>query len=124
MTKIVRQRDGLGEVLVQAERPCQRPRDARDLNGVRHPRPVMIAGAVEENLRLVFEPAKRAAVDDPVPVALEIEPETVLVLGMQTPARRGTILRVRREVTDLTSLQIKTASRHYTNLSSCGLRFN
>src|ERR1019366_8007826 len=44
----------------------------RGFNRVCEPRAQMIAGAVEENLRLVFEPAERARVDDAVAVALEL----------------------------------------------------
>ena len=34
-------------------------------------RPQMVAGAVQKNLRLVFEPAKRARMNDPRAVALK-----------------------------------------------------
>ncbi len=116
MAEIVRQRDRLGEVLVQAERAGQRPRDAGDLDGMGHPRPVMVARAVEEDLRLVLEPAEGAAVDDPVAVALEVEAEPVLVLRMDAAAGGGAGLRVGREMAGLTFLQIKTASRHGTKV--------
>ena len=72
----------------------------------------MIARAVQEDLRLVFEAAERTAVDNPVAVALEVEPEPVLVLRVFAASRRGTVLGVRREVARLASLQIKTAARH------------
>jgi hypothetical protein len=41
-----------------------------DFNRVREPRAQMVAGAVEKNLRLVFEPAEGARMDDAVAVAL------------------------------------------------------
>src|SRR5271167_4746319 len=117
MAEIVRERDGFGEVLVEAERAGQRARDAGDLDGVGHARAVMVAGAVEEDLRLVLEAAEGAAVDDAVAVALEIEAEAVLVLGMNTAARSRAALGIGREVAGLASFQVKTASRHCYNLS-------
>ncbi len=80
----------------------------------------MVAGAVEEDLRLVFEPAEGAAVHDAVAVALEIEAEAMLVLGMKAPARGRAALRIGRKVAVLATFQIKTAPRHPDNLSSCG----
>ena len=87
MAEVVRERDRLGEVLVEAERAGEGPRDAGDLHRVGHAGAVMIAGAIEENLRLVLEAAEGAAVDDAVAVALEVEAEAVLVLGMDAAAR-------------------------------------
>ncbi len=62
--------------------------------------------------------------DDAVAVALEIEAKTVLVLRVRAAPRRGAVLRVGREVTGLTLLQIVTAARHPPKLSPYGLRFN
>ncbi len=85
VAEVVGERNRLGEVFVEAERTGERPGDAGDLDGVGHPGPVMVAGAVEEDLGLVFEPAEGAAVDDPVAVALEDGAEGVLVLGWARP---------------------------------------
>ena len=79
---------------------------------------------IYKDLRFVLESAEGTAVNDPVAVALEVEPEAVLVFRVHAPTSRGTILRIGREVTGLTSLQIKTASRHPNNLSSYEPRFN
>ena len=96
MAEVVRQRDRLGQVLVQAERPGDGARDAGDLHRVGHARAVMVARAVEEDLRLVLQPAEGAAVDDAVAVALEGGAELVAVLlvraaagGRRCFARRG-----------------------------------
>jgi hypothetical protein len=59
-------------------------------------------------------------VDDAVAVALEVEAETVLVLGMNAPARGGAGLGIGGEVAGFAPLQIKTASRHPSNLSLHG----
>jgi len=84
----------------------------------------VVARAVEEDLRLVLEPAEGATVDDAVAVALEVEPEPVLVLGVDTPARGGAGLAVGREVADLTPFQVGTAARHAPKLSPQRPRFN
>ena len=52
----------------------------------------MIRRSVEENLRLVFQAAKRARVNDPRPVPLEFRPEIVTRLGKFPPARVGRFL--------------------------------
>jgi hypothetical protein len=69
MPEIVPDRDRLGQVLVQSQGPRDAPRDLRDLERVRQPRPEMVALVGDENLRLVLEAAERARVNDPVPVA-------------------------------------------------------
>ena len=70
VTQVVAERDRLGQVLVQPQRPRARPRDLRDLERVREPRAVVIALGRQEDLRLVGQSAKGLAVDDPVSVAL------------------------------------------------------
>src|SRR5581483_12221319 len=72
MAEVVRQCQGLGQVLVEPERPRQRPRDLRHLDGVGQTRAVMIALIKQEDLRLVLEPAKRARMDDTIAIALEL----------------------------------------------------
>ena len=83
VAEVVGQRDRLGEVLVEAERPGDRPRDLRDLEGVREPGAVVVALVVDEDLGLVLEPAEGARMNDPVPVALVRRPERV---GLLRPA--------------------------------------
>src|ERR1039458_2848408 len=72
MPKVMRKRDGFGEISIQAQRAGKVARNGGHFNRVREPRAQMIAGAVEKNLRLVFEPAERARVDHTVAVALEL----------------------------------------------------
>ena len=43
MAEIVAERDRLGQILVQAERPCDRPRDLRHLERVRQAGAVVVA---------------------------------------------------------------------------------
>ena len=94
VAEVVAERAGLGEVLVQGERPGHRPRDLRDLERVREARPVVVALERNEDLRLVLEPAERARVDDAVAVPLVLRPVVVRLpfLGDRVPphgARRA-----------------------------------
>ena len=85
VAEVVRQRHRLGQILVDAERPRQRAGDLRHLERVGEPGAVVVALEVDEDLRLVLEPAERGRVDDPVAVALE----RVAQRRSRARARRG-----------------------------------
>ena len=70
MAQVVGQGDGFGQVLVEVEGAGDVAGDGGDFDGVGEPGAEMVAGAVEENLGLVFQAAKGAGVDDAVAVAL------------------------------------------------------
>src|ERR1035441_4114146 len=70
MTEVMRERNGLSQIPVQPQRTGDVARDGGDFNGVREARAKVIAGAIEKNLRFVFEPPKSARMNDPVAVAL------------------------------------------------------
>ena len=74
VAEIVAERDRLGQILVQAERPCDRPRDLRHLERVRQAGAVVVALGRNENLRFVGQAAERLAVQDAVAVALKAGP--------------------------------------------------
>src|SRR6266404_119611 len=57
----------------------------------------MIAGAVEKDLGLIFEPAKRARMNDAGAVALKLGPVGVALLPILSSARVARLLRERRE---------------------------
>ena len=59
--EVVAERDRLGQLLVQVQHFRDGARDLRDLERVRQPRAVVIAGRREEHLRLVLQPAERLA---------------------------------------------------------------
>jgi hypothetical protein len=69
--EVVRQGDGLDQILVQAQAVCHRATELGHLQGMGQAGPEQIAFVVEEDLGLVNQPAKRRAVDDPIPVALK-----------------------------------------------------
>jgi hypothetical protein len=79
VAEVVTEADRLGEVLVQAECSGDRARDPGGLEGVREARAVMVALRVDEDLRLVLEPAEALRVDDAVAVALERGAQAALV---------------------------------------------
>ena len=80
VTHVVPEPDRLGQVLVQPQRPRDDAGDAGRLERVRDPRPVVVAGRVDEDLGLPFQPPERLRVDDPVAIALERRPYAALVL--------------------------------------------
>src|SRR5262245_31822164 len=84
MPEIVRERDRLSEIFVEPKPTGDRPADRRDLDGVCQPCAEMVAGSVEDNLRLVFEPAERLGMDDASPITLEFRPVGMMRLGMLT----------------------------------------
>lgn len=55
MPEVVPERDRLGQVLVEVERPRDRPRDLRDLERMREAGAWMVALGEQEDLGLVFE---------------------------------------------------------------------
>ena len=59
----------------------------------------MVAGRVDEDLRLVHQPPEGLGVDDPVAVALEGRPQQARLLLARAPARLVGAHRERREPT-------------------------
>ena len=87
MAGVVAEADRLDEVLVEPQRPRDDARDRRRLERVRDARAVVVAGRVDEDLRLPLQAPERLRVDDPVAVALERRPHRRFLLGPQPPAR-------------------------------------
>ena len=71
MAKVMRERDRFGQVLVEPQAPGQHPGDLGDFQGVRQARTKQVAFVVDENLRLVLQPAKGPRMHDTVAIALE-----------------------------------------------------
>src|SRR4051794_19647446 len=84
---IVANRDRLGQILVQAQRPRDAARDPGRLERVREPGAEVVALRVDEDLRLVAQPPERLRVDDPVAVALERSPQAAFVLRSLASSR-------------------------------------
>ena len=67
--EVVAERDRLGELLVEAQRDGDRPRDLAHLQRMGQPGAVVVPLRGEEYLRLMHQPAERLAVKDPITVA-------------------------------------------------------
>ena len=97
VTEIVAQADRLRQVLVEPECARDDTGDPGRLQRVRHSRAVVVAGRVDEDLRLPLEPPEGLRVQDAVPVALERRPDAALLLGTSTTARLVRAHRERRQ---------------------------
>ena len=116
VAEVVAERDRFGELLVQLQHLRDRPRDLRDLERVRQPRAVVIAGRREEYLRLVLEPAERLRVHDAIAIALKRRAHVIFRLLAQPPARVGALGRLRRQNLPLARLEMFTDAGHMTSL--------
>ena len=94
---VVPEADRLDEILVQRQGARDDARDRGRLERVGHARAVVVAGGVDEDLRLPLQPAEGLRVHDPVAVALERRPDGALVLGYGAAARLERAHRERRE---------------------------
>src|SRR5215472_5516909 len=86
MTEIVRQRQRLGEVLIEPQPPCERAGDLCDLERVSEPGAIMVALVEDENLGLVLETAEGGGMDDPVAIATKRATAFARWLGVQPAA--------------------------------------
>ena len=87
MAEIVRQGDGLGQVVVEAERRGDRPGDLGDLQRMGQAGAVVVAFVGHEDLGLLLQPPKSRAVDDAVTVAGEGCAGAALRLRVPSPLR-------------------------------------
>jgi hypothetical protein len=71
VAKIMRERQRLGEIVVEAERAGKRASDLTDLERMGKSCSKMIALVRDKNLRLVGEPPERRAMDDAVAIPLK-----------------------------------------------------
>ena len=81
VSQVVPERDGLRQVLVQAERARDRSGDVRDVERMGQADPVVVALGRQEHLRLVLQPAERLGVRDAVAIPLEDRADRILRLG-------------------------------------------
>src|SRR6185437_6090259 len=90
---VVRQRQRLGEVLVEAQAARDGARDLRHFEAMRQPGAVVVALVIDEDLGLVLQAPERGRVNNAVAVALERRPHLMLGLGLKPPTA---LLRLRR----------------------------
>ena len=106
------ERDGLGEILVEAKRSSDAAGDAGHLQGVGQPGAIVVALGRDEHLGLVLQPPERLAVDDAAPVALVGRAQRAGLLRALAPARVGGALRPPGEA----RLQFVGGQAHFTGL--------
>ena len=111
VTEVVRQGDGLGELLVEPECARSGARELARLERVRQPVAVMVALVGHEDLGLVLEPAEGARVHDAVAIALERGAVRVLRLRKDPPPRSGAPGRAGGEALVLLGLVVLARSR-------------
>src|SRR6266404_7207328 len=87
------------------------------------PRAQMIARAVQKNLRLVFEPAKRALVNDPISVALILVSISMTRFGKFSSARIARLLRKRRQRGALSRFHLRARLPTFARNTCRGGRF-
>src|SRR5690606_9982693 len=112
MAQVVRQRDRLGQVLVQAQRASDAGGHLGDLERVGEAGAVVVALVVDEHLGLVLEPPERAGVQDAVPVLLERRAVGALPLQVDTPARLAGQAGVRGQRPALVRLELLPGLQH------------
>ena len=87
MPEIVGEGDSFRQVFIQAQCSCDGTTDRCDFDGVGQSGAQMVARPVEENLCLVFQPAKSARMNDARAIALELGAIGVTRLGKLPAAR-------------------------------------
>ena len=87
VAEIMAERDRLGEIVVEPQRPRQRAGDLRHLDRMGEAGAEMVALVMDEHLRLVGEAAEGGRMDDAVAVALELGARRRGRLGDRRPRR-------------------------------------
>ena len=104
LSRKLRERNGLGQILVETQGTCNRPGDLRNLQRVGQSGTVVVALMLDEYLGLVFQPAERAGVNDPVPVPLETRPERAFFFRHQPATAAARIRGISRPHLSVLSL--------------------
>src|SRR5690348_10520381 len=112
VAEVMRERDGFGEIFVESQGACDIAGDGCYFHRVRQPGAEMVACAIEKDLGLVFETAKGARMDYPVPVALIVRPPIGRGFLINTAAGVRTELGVRRQLRSLASFEFLARARH------------
>ena len=112
MAEVVREGNGLGEVFVDRESAGNVARDASNFHRVREAGAEVVASAVQEDLRLVFEPAERARMDHAVAIALIMGAPFRGGFVMDASARVSAELRVGSEELSFALLQFDPGHWH------------
>jgi hypothetical protein len=85
MSEVMTHRDGFGQILIETQGASDRPCELTNFEGMGEPRARVISEIRNEDLRLVFETAESARVEDAVAVTLKCEPEFATILFVCPP---------------------------------------
>src|SRR5262245_5333873 len=85
MTQVMRQGNGLGQILVESQTTSDRARNLGHFKSMGKAGAVMVVDAPDHDLRLAHEPAECRAMDDPLAVALKNSAIWMRFLGMAPP---------------------------------------
>ncbi len=85
VAQVVTERDGFRQVFVEVERAGDGAGNLGHFQRVRQSSDVVVAYGRDEDVGLVLQPSKRLGVDDPVAVALELQPHRRRLLRPLTP---------------------------------------
>jgi len=97
MAEIMRETDGLGQILVQLQGVRNGARDLRDFDGVREPGSIQVAFVIDEHLGLVDQAAEGGGMHDAVAVALVFRTICRLRFSIAPAARMLIVGRIGRQ---------------------------
>jgi hypothetical protein len=97
VAKIVRERNRLNEIFADAQVTGDRARNLCHFERVRQTRAKQVAFVIDEDLGLVFEPAKCGRMHDAVAIALKLRSAQRGRLVVAATARARCVRRVRRQ---------------------------
>ena len=83
VAEVMGERQGLGQILIEAQGTRDRAGDLGHLERMSEPCPVVIALVIDENLRLVLEPAEGRGMDDAIAVPRKGASRRAFGLGNQ-----------------------------------------
>jgi hypothetical protein len=86
MTEIVRERNRLGQILIQAKLASNRASDLRDLERMRQARAVMVAFVGQKDLCLVSQTPERGRMQHTVAIPLKRASRRAVGFGMKPAA--------------------------------------
>ena len=119
MPEIVRERDRLGEFLIEAECARDGARDLRGLERMRQASAVVIALVIHKHLGFVFEASKRGRMNDAVAIARKDGAHRMLGFGKAAPATGPRRHRIRRQHARRYLLELLPRPQHYVQQPRC-----
>ena len=121
--EVVCQSDGMGQVLICADVLGNASGDLRGFERMGEPRPVVVPLVIGKYLGLVFEPAKRLGVYDPVAVPLERCSIVAFLFRVESAAALFRKQCIRGEKGPLSSFLGRAGGNHFVPPTCCGATY-